>query len=150
MTHKIGDIVTPSPVAGWPKRLIGKRYVITALPKGARGVNYKAMPCDADGKIVAGQGLTTPDYGVEKVVSDTPAGVVTEIPYVVNPTAGEIVTPTGPQYPAGVYVVIGETDAERVRIVKIGDTSGRYWRAYSRLLRVLDADAVNEALAGLL
>lgn len=145
MTHKIGDIVTPNPDAGWARRMIGTLYVVTTLPRGANGVNYKAAPCDASGTQVPGQGLRSPAWAI---IAPTDAASVTVETYVPNPAAGTIVKSDGPQIPRGVYVVIGETDATRVRIVAVGDTSGRYYRAPSKVLTVLDgaADALNDLL----
>lgn len=147
-THKIGDVVTPNPDAGWARKMIGATYVITELPRGARGVNFKASPCDADGVPVAGQRLRGPGWALLPYDADSPqASIPAPVPL---PPVGSIVTPNGQtDLPDGVYTVIGHTDATRIRVVQIGDASGRYYRAAARGVDPLDPAAVIDALAQL-
>lgn len=149
ITHKVGDVVVVDETAGFPRNMNGVRYVVTNVPRGARGVNYTVAPCDADGNRIAGRGARGPAYAF--VPFDADKASATEVEYVPNPAIGSIVTPTTPHTPEGLYVVIGETDAERVRIVPLGgDERGRYWRAYSRRLRVLDPAELHDALVDLI
>lgn len=143
--HKIGDIVTPNPDAGWARKMIGTTYKITDVPRGARGVNFKASPCDADGNEVAGQGLRGPGWSLVAYDPSSPLDNIPEPPAALPPV-GSIVKSEGPQLPAGFYTVIGHTDATRVRAIQIGDTSGRYYRAAASRLTVLDAGDVLAAL----
>lgn len=139
ITHKVGDIVTPNPDAGWARKMLGTTYVITQVPTGARGVNFKATPCDTDGNQIAGQGLRGPGWALLPYDADAPQDSIPKP--VALPPVGSIVS-TGydsdglPQ--RQVFTVIGHTDATRVRIVQIGDTSGRYYRAAARNLTPLD------------
>lgn len=145
MTHKIGDIVTPNPDAGWARKIIGARYVITDLPKGARGTNYKAAPCDAEGNQTPGQSLRSPEWAL--VPAPAP-GTLTKVDYVPLPAVGSIVKSTHPSLDAGAYTVIGHTDATRVRIIKVGDVSGRYYRAAAAHVAPLEGalDALDDLL----
>lgn len=145
MNHKIGDVVTPSPDAGWSRNMLGQRYVITDLPRGARGVNFKAAPCDADGKIQPGQGLRGPAWSLVPATDDGIAAVTERVPL---PPVGSIVAPSGvTDLPGGFYTVIGHTDSTRIRVVQIGDTSGRYYRAAARGVKPLDSTDVITALS---
>lgn len=150
-TFKVGDVIVVNPTAGYPARLNGKRYVITDVPRGRNGVNYKASPCDADGNVVPGAGLRGPAWALNPV-DDTTAAVEVQ-PYVPNPAVGSLVVITNKaRYRGanpGVYVVFGETDHERVRVTLIGGEAGRYWKVYSRDLTVLDPREVQSALTPL-
>lgn len=137
-THTVGDIVTPNPDAGWARKMIGTTYIITKVPTGARGVNYTAAPCDAKGnRVEAMQGLRGPGWALLPYNADAPqASIPTPVAL---PPVGSIVAPNGQtDLPAGVYTVIGHTDATRIRVVQIGDTSGRYYRAAARGVDALD------------
>lgn len=143
MSHKINDIVTPNPDAGWARRMIGTLYKVTAVPTGARGVNFKASPCDADGKILPGQGLRGPAWSLISPTEAAAAPVLVALPPVGSVCAVNVGESS---LEAGFYTVIGHTDATRVRAILIGDTSGRYYRAPGKALRVLDPADVIAAL----
>lgn len=147
MTHKIGDIVTPDPDSGWPRHMLGQRYKITDLPRGARGVNYKAAPCDADGNPIPGQGLRGP----ARALVNPDVLMASAIEYVPLPRVGTVcsLSEFGEDLPEGFYTIIGHTDATRVRAVKIGDLSGRYYRVSGKVFRELDGDDVYEALSAI-
>lgn len=144
-THSVGDIVTPNPDAGWARKMLGTTYVITQLPTGARGVNFKAAPCDTDGNQIAGQGLRGPGWALLAYDADAPQDSIPAP--VALPPVGSIVAPNGQtDLPGGFFTVIGHTDATRIRVIQIGDTSGRYYRAAARGVDTLDANDVVAAL----
>ena len=151
-SYKVGDVVTPDPNAGYPQRIIGKPYVIVKVPVGARGVNYKAAPCDADGKQVPGAGLSGPAWALKPFSKTDPVNIaaVTDN-YVPNPPIGALVRVTGRplgNVPASqVFVVFGEVDVHRVRITLLGGSpTGGYWRVASSALTVLDSAEVERLL----
>lgn len=139
----VGDIVYPKAGIGWPRDIVGRPCVVTKVPTRRNEVNYQLARCDDEGNVIPGGRLLkgrADAFSTSKVAS-------TSVEYKPNPEVGSLVRPDADSgIPAGVYVVIGETDARRVRIMLLGGDRGRYWRAYSRSLTVIKADAATAAL----
>lgn len=139
----VGDIVYPKAGIGWPRDVVGRPFVVTKVPTRSNAVNYFLSACDDEGNLIPGgcQLKGRPGgFSTSKFTS-------TSVEYEPNPAVGALVRPDADSgIPAGVYVVIGETDERRVRIMLLGGDNGRYWRAYSRSLTVIKADAATAAL----
>lgn len=146
----LNDIVTFAPEVGWPKKNSGMRLVITKVPTRSNEKNFIADPCDADGNPIPGaRGFKGPAYAFVSATDENAAAAPAPVSVQrLNPPIASIVKPLpSSRIPDGFYVVIGETDHERVRIMLVGGDHGRYWRAYSKHLVVLDPAEVAEALA---
>jgi len=150
MSFKVDDPVTPNIDAGYPESMRGQIFKIISVPRGANGVNYKAVPCSADGSVLRGPGLRGPEFAL--LPYDSTASAIVE-PYVPNPAFGTAVrckTPIKGNRPDQVYVVLGDVDHHRVRVTMLGNGNGStYWRLPSSTLTVLDGEAVQNAVRGL-
>lgn len=146
VAHKVGDIVVPNPAAGWGPSAVGVRCVVTRVPRRTNEVNFVVDPCDADGNAMPGArgfkgraSAFVPASGHE-TTGTTAARTADVEPYVPNPPLASLVRPQpGHSIPDGLYVVTGNIDSQRVRIIRVGGDGGRYWKVYSRTLRVLEA-----------
>lgn len=145
-TFVVGDLVYPAPGVGWGRGAESIRHVITKVPKRANEKNFYAAPADKDGVAIPGaQGIKGPAHALIPE-SEYDGAASTFAP---NPPVSSVVRPSSPGLPEGVYVVTGETDHQRVRIMLMGGDGRTYWRVYSNSLTVLDPAEVQAALAGL-
>ena len=146
----IGDLFTVDP-AHYPAQCHGVVYRVTALPRGATGVNYKgaAMQRTDSGDWIprGGSGVRAPEWAMRKHDPAEEFGAAPK--FVPLPDRAALVRFKDGQRPPNVedalYIVTGfpQRVPNAVQLTKLGGDNGRYWKAVDiERLEVIDYDRV--------